>query len=740
MPFKFSRLKQWIGYENVSNADLNAEFNNMLQKSGADTLSSANSTSGSTPTVTSMQALNNPGTVGTENIAQTLQQDIQQLRFQLEAIIGGAQWYSAPAISISNINSELSTLQVSSAVKIISGRNTTFGQPDFLVPDGAAKTVYLRATTTNLSTYINSVPVIFTADLTLTGLTAAPSSNNTAAATDLTLGGAASSKLQGERNTIIQLTAVGSAIQALAGTYQCFKVGSEVFIGEVQYNNTSISATFTSGGAIYTGAPTMVTVTAHGLSTNDQVYFTGGSLPTGISANTVYAVTVVDVNTFYVSASVGGALVSTSTTGSGTCFILKSNCLKNCYRGWFFDSTDAAIARATITTGATITLLKASWVFVTNNGVPAAPALDVVYNRPTTSIAQPTSPASGDYWFDLTAQTWKKYSGTAFNATNAVLLGVAVQDATNCIAARSFDYANTYSSLNTIEPEYLDTTDVRTSKLSDKCSIYGTSIKFDYDVITWNIANNMDTGLTIGASTTYYLYLTSAGKPIISDAAPHQRRFDLLGDYHPNKPYRCVGSFVTTSGSLVSTSNIFFHEYHQAVLPYGFVRGQTIPTSGITNTMYAPASIDTTKLGAVNKVVSSSCSSYSTSSSGAITNFSNNMVCTGRPVKISIQSDGTAATSVVNVGASAGSSVNSASYISFSRDSTEVCRHNIGFNVAVSTGTLTPTWRYPPSSFNFTDYSATAGPHLYTANAVTTGSTGVNMDVTNCVFVTEEEY
>jgi hypothetical protein len=66
-------------------------------------------------------------------------------------------------------------------------------------------------------------------------------------------------------------------------------------------------------------APGVVTWTDHGLSVNDTIRFTTtGALPTGLAINTTYYVkTVLSPNRFTVSASAGGAAITTSGTQSG---------------------------------------------------------------------------------------------------------------------------------------------------------------------------------------------------------------------------------------------------------------------------------------------------------------------------------------------------------------------------------------------------------------------------------------
>ena len=76
-----------------------------------------------------------------------------------------------------------------------------------------------------------------------------------------------------------------------------------------------ISSTVT----ITIAAPGVVTWTDHGLRVNDTIRFTTtGALPTGLAINTTYYVkTVLSPNTFTVSASAGGAAITTSGTQSG---------------------------------------------------------------------------------------------------------------------------------------------------------------------------------------------------------------------------------------------------------------------------------------------------------------------------------------------------------------------------------------------------------------------------------------
>jgi len=482
--FMFARLKNWLGYENFNNTDLNAELNNILQKAGSDTLSSANSTNGSAPTVAAMQAQLSPGGLGTEVLALTNQQDIQQLRFVLASITGNSFWYQAPAQSIAAITSQLQSLFTVPTTRIISGRVDANGQPMFLVASGVADSVTLKATVTNFIAFINGTQRNYVADITLSGLTVAPGAGNTAIVNDASLTGQQSSQTQGEFGTFLNINTIGANITARNGTYAAFKHGSEYFVAEVDTTN---------------------------------------------------------------------------------------NRLKNAIRGAGFDQSDNWIARSTVSNGDTVTLMNLAWIFATFNS--NTPGLDVTYNKPTVSVVQPSTPSVGDYWYDVVNTTWKKYNGVSFAATNAVPLGFCIIDTSNVVAARSFDFFKPFNLLNTIEIEFLSTTQVRQTRVNQQVSVYGVTFPFQLTQAIWNVSTTLDTGTSLLASTQYYTYVTNTGDIKTSFIAPYERKYDLLGQYHPAKPWRCVGSFSTDGGSLITSSSVSIVDYHQLTLPG---RGSTI--------------------------------------------------------------------------------------------------------------------------------------------------------------------
>jgi len=83
----FSRIKTWGNNEIVTNEDLNAEFDNIL-----DNLIPAQLDDYST-NQTQMQTNVDPGEVGTESLATTLAGELERLRFSVKEIKGTTQWY-----------------------------------------------------------------------------------------------------------------------------------------------------------------------------------------------------------------------------------------------------------------------------------------------------------------------------------------------------------------------------------------------------------------------------------------------------------------------------------------------------------------------------------------------------------------------------------------------------------------------------------------------------------------------
>lgn len=223
--------------------------------------------------------------------------------------------------------------------------------------------------------------------------------------------------------------------------------------------------------------------------------------------------------------------------------------LNRCFRGFFYDSAGAPINRTAYSNNDTLTLMKLHWVFIDSD----LATVDTTTTNPTYSFSAPSSPATGDYWRDLQNDVWKRYDGAQFVIVSRTLIGLAVCDDTNCVAARSFDFFAAYDSENDIELERNSTEIIQTKEFNQVFHVAGKRILFGSTRPDWNITTDLATGDDIynvseQASTIYYLYMKDTGDTVISDIEPY-RRDDLRGNYHPHNPWRCFGWFLNDSGS-----------------------------------------------------------------------------------------------------------------------------------------------------------------------------------------------
>ena len=451
----FARLKNWTALETLTDTDLDAEFDWFLANftpSGMDDYSAS---------VAQMKLQTNPGAQGTESQATSLAGEIERLRYVINRITGETYWYDAPDISLSDANTALAASNAVPRNRIVSGktRSATDAFPIFLRPDGTAATLNLFGASTNFKIYIDGTLYTHTTDITKTGLSLAPSSNNTCLINDSALAAQTASKYAGEFDSafpVLTVDTMGSEISALVGKYAAFKVGTEYFVAFVQ-----------------------------------------------------------------------------STTQ-----------LTHVRRGFFFDSSDAPFTRVTVSDNDTITLCKLHWVFYKTTGVMVTTTSVPVYASDT-----PTSPASGDYWFDLTNLTWKTYDGSTWATAGVHLIGIAVTDTAGCKAARSFEPYAGFSELSTLSLEKVDSATMRGTLRNVFASINGAMYSWAQSYPTWSMTTDIESGYAEGASTDYYFYVTERGDVQISPEKPYDRRADLRSYYHPYHMWRAFGYAINDGSS-----------------------------------------------------------------------------------------------------------------------------------------------------------------------------------------------
>ncbi len=282
-----------------------------------------------------------------------------------------------------------------------------------------------------------------------------------------------------------------------------------------------------------------------------------------------------------ISSLVGERAAFKTATGEILFAYIKSAAeLSDVYRGFYFDDGLAPIERGNLSNNDTLTLMKIGWVFGTNDGATT----DVSYVTPVWSKTAPSSPSTGDYWYDMANNTWKRYSGAAFEIISRTLLGQLIMDDTDCIAARSLDAYFSGKEYNNIELEVFSTEIIQVKNLGSILNVYGTELIFSQTLTNWNITTDLESGVSEAASTDFYLYLSDEGEKIISDLRPHKRD-DLKGYYHPYESWRCVGvTFNDSSQDLVITSEIPYNSIKKSALIQTGQEGSTGGGTSSTNT------------------------------------------------------------------------------------------------------------------------------------------------------------
>lgn len=231
MPGLIQRLKIWADDEQLDHADLNAEFDNIIDNSTPEYVDDLSKD------VSSMRATDDPGEPGSESQAASLEEEVKQIRFKLAEIMGEEYWYSTPDQSISQLLAPI----VTPTKRVLSGRINEYGQPMFLTPvDGVARFAF-RATETPMIAYINGGLIEFGKDLTANNLFTGPATLNTCQVNDASLSGQDFTKYLGEGDSSIPVDNVGTEMAAKAGTIQAYKLVhggvTEYFLAEYDSAN-----------------------------------------------------------------------------------------------------------------------------------------------------------------------------------------------------------------------------------------------------------------------------------------------------------------------------------------------------------------------------------------------------------------------------------------------------------------------------------------------------------------------
>lgn len=364
---------------------------------------------------------------------------------------------------------------------ISSGKQKVSGYPQFLESVASSTSVLINTDngTYPLELIINNNPLNINSNTTYTGLTIAPSANNTCLVNDTTLAGQESSKLLGEwpsQPKTLAIDNIGTQIGSLGGTVQCFKF----------YNGVS----------------------------NE------------------YALCHVDID---------------------------NSVLYPFLRG--IGGTD----RIALTNNNTITLLRANYLFLELAGSTK----HTTTKFPVYSSSSPSSPASGDWYFNTDTMVWNRYSGSSWDSKNAIYLGAGILDDTQTIAVEPNDFNVGFRS--DCVSRLVRIGDDSVLVLLDRVYVANNEIQSEKQrgqVIQLSESNDRESGVSESASTTYYVYVKENGKAVFSSKPPRFKDH-RLGFYHPYEYWRCIGRvFNNSSSNIQSFEDQFGDEDNSKIIHY----------------------------------------------------------------------------------------------------------------------------------------------------------------------------
>lgn len=361
--------------------------------------------------------------------------------------------YVTNGINVNGQDIDLSSIALQST-GVNSGASKTSGYPQYLEAGGLTggdNVFTILGATTPLEMTIDGEGYTLETDLISDDLALAPGSNNTCLVNDSYISGDPDwSKTIGEFGYWITIDTIGSEIEALDGTIQCFSItnGSEteVFVAEIDTTNGKIMPIL------------------RGIGGTNRIAFSDND---------------------------------------------------------------------------TITLLKAHYIFLDND----LATIDTITTYPTWSASEPASPSTGDYWFDSTVKTWKRYSGASWEQLGRIYLGYAICDSADCLYVEHDDFNLAWNVL-------LSFTSLK--KLSSNILLSGSmSVNVAGEIVvinnfTLDTSTDFIAGESLPSNQWFYVYCDKYGALYLSTTAP-RKKDSRLGWYHPTEYYRCISMFFSST-------------------------------------------------------------------------------------------------------------------------------------------------------------------------------------------------
>ena len=219
-----------------------------------------------------------------------------------------------------------------------------------------------------------------------------------------------------------------------------------------------------------------------------------------------------------------------------------------------------------LTNGGTITLLKAAWLFLSNDMLTITPT----YNYPTWSATAPGSPAVGDYWWDVANKTWKTYNGSSWVQAHAIYLGMAISDSVGCKWAEPEDFNIAWNG----QIQFKDM--VSATDAGGIVNVHGPVIVSVAGVMV-TLSSDFSINFSVTTQGWYYLYIDKFGN-ITTNNTPPRTKKNRLGYYMPGTYKRLIGAFYCILGTGFSNLQINSDGYIDADSTDTFNKIETITT------------------------------------------------------------------------------------------------------------------------------------------------------------------
>jgi hypothetical protein len=243
-------------------------------------------------------------------------------------------------------------------------------------------------------------------------------------------------------------------------------------------------------------------------------------------------------------------------------YLESSTSISRVKRGYFFDSSGSPVKPVKFANNDTVTVLQLGFVFIDDDTT----TVDVTYNNPTWAYSSPAAPVTGDYWYDLDNDLWKRYDGASFQIIGRTLIGVVCSNTTAVVGARARELYNAFDDYGGVEVEIKSTEIAWANMAEARIKVNGKVLEFGLATnMSWNITTDLAAtadmhNATEQASTYYYLYITDEGDCLISDIAPYLVNIKNNTWYHPYNPWRCVGDVYNDGSSNITKIGSWYND------------------------------------------------------------------------------------------------------------------------------------------------------------------------------------